>query len=158
MPKFTSLDDLAKYIQQQANEITEKELVPKVKEVQIEKIRTVVYKAYEPKQYQRRYGDQGLEDIGNIRARSIYDGKYFVITNETMRKGQKGYLAPLIEFGHYNSIAEGYGGYNYPIDNRFLPYMKPRPFIKETVRELEENELHYKIMRDSLRKRGLDTK
>lgn len=157
MPKFNNFKNLEDYIRDAIKGALLFEVVEMVKEVEIEVIKDVVYAVYpNPKQYVRRYGDEGLMDINNINAYGYNDGYVYSIVNETLKKGRGDYLAPLIEYGHYKAKSYGDIGYEHP---RYgLAYMKPRPFTHKTYEELKHGgELGF-AMKRGLKKRGIDVR
>lgn len=104
-------------------------------------VEQVVYNAYQPKFYDRT---MGLRDQwGTMWVEPLIIGVY-----SDRWDGDK-YLAPIIISGEGYSISGGTNPY---------PYEQPRPFIEETIKELERNKNHVKAFKSSLEDVGFKVK
>ena len=126
---FKSTADLLKYVKSKGadilQEIIDKEVVPEL----MYQIQDVVYNAYDPVCYQRRYNENGLGDIDNIMQTKSSDGLKIQIKNiaKSSNKKYDVYLDVFIVEGtHYWSGFEKY---------QSLPF--PRDFYKATREAIE---------------------
>lgn len=127
-------------------------LMIKITEQQV--IDEVVYEAYSPVKYERRYDEGGLGDINNIKVK-VNNGT-ITVTNITrpnpyQAKSVNKNLPALIEYGHGVVF-----NYDYPRRNR--EYMKPRPFTRKTIERLEATGDHITALKQGLRDKGLKVK
>jgi hypothetical protein len=155
MAKFKNFEQLEEYLRTQIKEVLVDVVVPVIKEIEIEVIAKEVYAVYpNPKQYDRRGSNQGLLDIENIHHYYHEDGTLYSIRNETRKYQSNEYLAPLIEYGHFQARALGDIGYEHP---RYgLAYMRPRPFTEKTFERLESTKEHVIAMKKGLENRAIN--
>ena len=129
-----------------------------VKDVMTDHIAQDVYDVYEPKAYNRRLNQDGLLDPNNIISTIDGEGRLKV---ENVTLGSKYYydngqrkisqnsgepIAEVIETG------QGYDIHGWEYDG------VPRPFMKNTHDDLEQNHYHTEAMKQSLKKQGLEVK
>jgi len=133
-----NLKELAKQIEDMAKKAMQREN-SKVKKVAIEtgkeRVQEDVYNVYEPKIYSR---------TGQLKeswvAENTQDG---VVLYNTRRDGDK-YIPEVVETG----IGYDYTGYGYA-------YESPRPFIKNTKRDLENGNVR-DALKEDLKSLGID--
>jgi hypothetical protein len=156
MPEFKSLTDLEKYLTQKINNALEQEVSHQARETMKDVIQTEVYDKYtshakEP--YVRHMSDGGLIDDENIHTGLIDDGELVIrnTRNNIDDYGNAPYrdVAAIVEEG-INYDWKGSEIY------KMQPY--PRPFHKETARELDEKGLAKKALEKGLNRQGIDTK
>ncbi len=133
---YKSLDALEKDLKRDIDNVLKKEVCDAVISTELRQIHEVVFGSYNPSVYVRRtFG--GIDDPSNIIA-DCHDNQ-LVVRNvaefnqayPTMNQGVG--LADLIETG-------GGSGHNYDYASMYeRGYDKPRPFQKETVKELVES-------------------
>jgi hypothetical protein len=138
------------------------EVATAVRKVEAESIETYVYDVYEPKEYERRRFDGGLQDPKNMIAEINHNANggqnlnTLEIFNVTTGKYEPNkYIAGLVEYG------DGYGGMRYqPFwgDANTYPYKNPRPFTRGTIAFLSLEKQHVKALKQGLSKRGLKSK
>lgn len=150
---FQSMDDFAKQVSFLLDNILFDEVFEAVRDAQLEHIDDDVMSVYRPVEYGRR--DNGLESPSNIWAsRSL--ANELVVENVTQFNPDygtenSGYgLVGLIEYG------DGWNGffYDYKIRDN-ARYLKPRPFISNTRKDLQEHKQHVQAMKDGLKARGI---
>lgn len=109
----------------------------------------VVYGAYAPIKYKRRYANGGLGSPSNME--DTVAGGTLTVVNTTPPKAGKGYttnkdLAEVVEYG---------SGYDFPSDGA---YMNPRPFTEQTTANLAASKEHVSALRSGLIRQGLKVK
>lgn len=163
MPTFNNLKDLFKHINNQITDTLQNEVSEKVKDVQSDKVREVVYGGYtsqKPK-YDRRNGNGGLADKSNMKSTVTSSGNDSTLevknvadsnpnVDYTAGTNAPNYLAGIIEYGRDSGL------YSYNRTGTESEFMSPRPFTEETVDELERTEGHVDAMKTGLKKRGID--
>lgn len=144
MRNFDSIESIFEYIQNECEKLVQNEILYETKSVMCETIQEVVYDAYIPNMYQRRYEQGGLVDRDNIIINEIKkDSRRLTanIINDTPRNNEfvsfddPRTLDEIIEYGvRHDVLAE--------------PYQLPRPFIQETTNKLIKDEVVEKIIED----------
>jgi hypothetical protein len=152
--------ELEKILKQKIQDSLKNEVAQVVKKTMQEHVESDVYDAYhidedtgeltQPFRYKRRGRSGGLADIDLMES----DVNDLTLSVSNMAKGEDGYLAGLINYG------DGYNGMHYEYDtNRddtSWQYLRPRPFIDNTAEELNLTKEHEQVLRQALRKRGLN--
>ena len=156
MKEFKSLKALKDFLDESIKSAIVDEPPKAVKNLMRKHILQDVYMVYKPEVYVRRYEDNGLWDIRNIKV-DYKENNTLEIYNVTKRniRFRDEYLAPLIEFGHLKAIAKGYRGYTFP--NPKKAYYDARPFTENTRKSLIRNKSHVKALQQSLKKLGIKT-
>jgi len=159
-----TLDDLQKALERQALEILATDVADTVKVVEAKHVQTDVYDKYNPRVYERREYLGGLKDPDNLK---VYKSKRangwigIEVVNETVSAigNSKGkFISDIVEFGHdYGMEVLGYG-YDFPNGIYGWEYTQPRPFIENTINELERTEIHAVAMKQGLQRLGYETK
>lgn len=144
MPEFNSIADLEAYINKQIQESLQTDVAQKVIDIAQDHVQTDVYDVYAPKEYTRT--GQLKQDFV---ATPIPNG----IEIENTRSDGERYIPEIIEYGHDKSEQ----GYEYPAyyptgDN----FIQPRPFIENTVKELETGNIHVTELKKSLQNKGFN--
>lgn len=155
---------LIQSVVKQVDETVKKDVFPVVKEVYQKHIQAEVYDAYSPVTYQRRGSDGGLIDSDNIVGKykdRVLEVRNIAKPNESIAQPKTPYspaydtqFAAWIERGKaYTGDAKKYlfG----PRDHSDESWALPRPFTKETVKDLSVNQQHKKALCDGLKRRGL---
>jgi hypothetical protein len=142
--EFKNLTELNKYLKKEIENSLRQDVAPKVIEVGKEHVQSDVYDVYQPKEYERT---GKLKE--SFKQKNIPNG----VEIENKRKDKGRYIPEIIEEGHDNSTQ----GYEHPAyyrdgDN----FTQPRPFIKNTVLEVENRNLHTEELKKSLRNKGMD--
>lgn len=130
------------------------EVFEEARDCQLEHVEMDVFSVYQPKEYLRR-SSGGIDDPGNI----IGEVKDGILTVENITPFNPGYgtgnhgsvLAELINGGH------GSGGYYYDYPS-YGAYTYPRPFIDNTVKDLEMSNRLEDAMKKGLAKRNMKVK
>lgn len=149
-----SYSDLEKALKQVVQEVMEKEVAEKAKEVIQDNVKEIVYNAGTPAMYIRRGLTNGsLGDIEEMKHE--YKNGILEVSNEsdynhTFESNHFGYgNVDLSEPLAYN-IEYGYG-------SKSEWYNQPRPFIEESREDMRNGEFKA-AMRKGLRRKGIDTK
>lgn len=153
-----NLKELKKELKKRINLALDENVTDVIKDVMTDHIIQDVYDAYEPVGYSRRFDNDGLLDEENIvstvndnnelSVRNVTTGSRYYTVNEK-KYTSKNYnkpIARIIESGN------GYDVHNWDYDG------VPRPFIKNTRDDLEQNHYHTEAMKQGLKKQGLDVK
>jgi hypothetical protein len=156
MKEFKSLKALKDFLDKSVKSALSDEPPKAVKNLMRKHILRDVYMVYKPEKYVRRYNDNGLWDIRNIKVDHT-GSNTLEIYNDTKRniRFRDEYLTPLIEFGHLKAKAKGYRGYTFP--NPKKEYYNARPFTENTRKSLAKNKSHVKAFQQSLKKLGIKT-
>ncbi|TPG68896.1 hypothetical protein EEL31_10385 [Brevibacillus laterosporus] len=133
MPKFKSIDELNKYLAKQISESLN-EVGDATKNTMQKHVKTDVYDAYTPTQYDR---------TGQLRNDIEVKVKGNTVSISPIRRDGDKYIPTIIETGH---------GYDWKNSNIYQSKQK-RPFVQNTENEIVKNDLHIKTMKKSLKKR-----
>lgn len=147
-----SYDSIEELIADLENDIQNKvkpQIEKEMREIMKDMINKVVYSAYKPSFYTRRYSNGGLIDDKNIEITASYSNGTLEITMKNITKGNTGYsdkfpnsntsgsIADLIEYGSYESAS-------------LSTYIGERPFQQETIDKIEESGIIDKIIEKAL--------
>ena len=136
---FKNLNDLMNYVEKDMQKVLKNEVSEKVKDNMTSAINKTVYAAYTPEYYDRRMGNGGLIDKGNMEA-NIFGNALTVHNIAPLDNGKTDYALDEI-------IVNGWGKQPFP-----------RDFYGDTVERLENNGEHVEAMKNGLRKRGYKVK
>ncbi|MGG1663095.1 hypothetical protein [Brevibacillus sp. NRS-1366] len=140
MVTFKNLNDLAKYVNTQSKQSLKDEIAPLVKSKMQSHVESDVYSVYVPSIYERTGGLKRDIDI-----RETSNGVSVVPTRTDEVTGN--YIPHTVETGQ-GYLYSGYG----------LGYERPRPFVENTVKELQSTGEHVNKLRQSLQAKGLSVK
>lgn len=150
--------EILKYVQ----EGLETKVFETVQDEEVEKIQEVVYKVYKPREYTRRYSDDGLSDKDNIKKNILNDDDEVTlfVTNQT--KGNPDYLHGINADKYIAMIVEtgdggGYGNYDFG-SHKDAAYLKPRRFQQATIDSLANNKRHVVALKEYLERQGFKVK
>lgn len=133
------LKDMQAKIEKTAKNILKDEVFDEVKKIGRDSVQTHVYDAYPDPVYKRT---NQLRDT----AWEVHETKDGVIVRsnrtETSRKTGK-----IFQISH---VVESGEGYTFPDTNVPPKYGKPRPFMEETVKEIERTDIVSKTLADEL--------
>lgn len=151
---FTDIDALLADVQKSINKSLENEVMDAVRDVELSHIQREVLNVYSPSIYRRR-ASGGIDDVRNI-VGTVKDNKLIVenVTpfNEDYGTRNKGTgLAYMINEGG-NSEHD----YDYGFRGVEAPYSRPRPFIDNTVEELDRTEIIEDALAKGMKKDGID--
>lgn len=154
MPTFSSLQDLTRYVQDNINEVLEDEVLNAVRTAMLRHVEADVYDKYSPREYVRRREDGGLSDPDNIVSDLASDGVVWIgnsaeFSQDPPSDNYGWELSGLIEFG------DGWDEYYYEHPKPNAAFLKPRPFISNTRRELKSTKPHIAAMKKGLQSRGI---
>jgi len=143
VPTFDSVAKLMAYIENAVQFTLGNEVRWVVQAEEAKQIEEVVYDAYEPLVYKRRWDMNNLNNI-----EGTVNGMALEVENITpLNTYYEGNNLPAMR-GVLAEIVETGDGYDY-----FSP--GPRPFTKETVEALKNSKDHVKGLKDGLEKAGL---
>ena len=126
-------------------------IAEEMKNIEQEVINEVVYNAYSPTYYERRYEDGGLSDKKNMKHDIEETANGFNITVKNITKGHEGYyMADGHTDGYIADIIEEGKGYGYGLDD----VIGARPFNEVSQEVIDStNKIENTIIRE-LKKRG----
>ena len=155
-----NFDELEKVLKDKIENAMLTEVSDVVDEAILEHVQTDVYDVYNPVEYQRRYDNGGLGDRANLFTSIETKGNTIEMQTDNLTKGNlyhrdgdkirksrnaKRFLANIVESGQ---------GYQHPFDY----YGVPRPFMKNTVEQLQEDKWHVGALQVGLVKQGIEVK
>lgn len=134
---FKNLNSLCRHIEKQIQDTMVNEVADTVKDNMTEAVHTSVYDAYSPEYYNRRMNNGGLSDTQNMEVTKIQNG--ISVHNATpLDNGRNDYsLDDIIVYGLGNQPFE-------------------RDFYTETADKLQENQKHTEVLKQGLKKRGIE--
>lgn len=140
MATYNNFKDLLKKVKGDVQGSLETDVAEMVKDKIIEHVSEDVYQVYTPTTYKRRGFNDGLMDKRNMDV--VKYGECGVeIQNNTMDDGKN--VAEVVETG----IGYDFTGYGYS-------YEQPRPFMQNAKEEIEQEKLHTKELKQSLKNKG----
>lgn len=147
---YDNIDTLLKDLKSDIEDTLADEVLDEVRDIELFHIEQDVFRSYSPKIYERRNND-GLDDPSNIIGK-VHDMQLEVdnITEFNDDYGTYNHgrgLADLINDG------EGRSGFFYDYPGRFE---RARPFIDNTIEEIEHTDSGEKALTQGLRKRNYD--
>lgn len=143
VPTFNNLNDLQKYIQQQASKVLKTDLAQVATQEMSDTIKEVEYPKYEPTTYVRQMDEGGLSDVRNMQV-EVIDDNTISITNERMDGSRD--VAEIFATGI------GYSWKNSEI-YRMQPF--PRDFYADTVERLKQNQKHVEAFKQGMARLGI---
>lgn len=135
MPSFSSIEELAQYLQLQINDSLETDVSKEIVQVVQEHIQTDVYAAYTPLSYQRTN-----ELMNDVKSEMIQDD-ILEITDTRTENGKD--ISQIIEYGKGYTWGVG-------LDER----IGARPFMENTEQQILQDGLHINAMKESLKRKG----
>lgn len=151
---FTSIDALLADVQKSINKALENEVMDTVREVELKHIQEDVIDVYTPSIYDRRTKG-GIQDKENI----VGVVKNNKLTVDNITPFNDGYLTKNHGTGLAYMINEGGNSehdYEYGFRAMEAPYSKPRPFIDNTIEELDKTEVLEDALAKGMKKDGID--
>jgi hypothetical protein len=148
MPEFNNLNNLFNFIKEKIEESLKTDVAQTIKEVEREHVYKDVYSKYEPRRYERKMDDGGLSSIKNMDHDVKINGDSIELTITNKRTDEKTgkYIPYVVETG----IGYDYTEPDYP--NPPYTYQNPRPFTKETIKDLQQHKQHIMTLKRSLQK------
>lgn len=151
---FTDINALLADAQNSINKALRNEVMDAVREVELRHVERDVLSVYTPSIYERR-GSGGIEDVRNIIG-TVKDGRLTVenvtpFNEDYGTRNQGNTLAYMINEGG-NSEHD----YEYGFRGAEAVYANPRPFIDNTVEELDETEIIEDALAKGMKKDGID--
>lgn len=151
---FSDIEVLLSDVQQSINNVLENEVMDVVRKVEMQHIKEDVLDVYSPTTYQRR-SQRGIDDERNI----VSELKNNKLTVYNIAEFNDGYLTKNHGKGLAYMINEGGNtehDYEYGFRTIEAPYSMPRPFIDNTIEELDNTDIIEKTLEKGLKKHGID--
>ena len=145
------IDDIYnKLLKDIKNEIAPK-IAEEMKNIEQEVIEEVVYNAYTPTYYERRYEDGGLSDKENMKETIVSKENNIEIKVKNVTKGNSEYSdAEGYTTGYIDEIIETGQGYGYDLNY----YIGARPFTEVSQNVIDYTDRIVKLFEEELRKKG----
>lgn len=151
---FTDINALLADVQKSINKSLKNEVMDAVKEVELKHVERDVLSVYTPSIYERR-GSGGIDDDKNIIG-TVKNGR---LTVENVTPFNDGYgtrnkgntLGYMINEGGNSEY-----DYDYGFRGAEAVYANPRPFIDNTVEELDKTEIIEDALARGMKKDGID--
>ncbi|GCD10448.1 hypothetical protein [Clostridium tagluense] len=128
-----------------AQKILENEVAEAIIKLEQDHIQKDVYNAYTPKIYPRT-GD--LKKKENFKIERTLNG--ISVKNVTVHNGVNGEVKDIVDTVEY--------GRNYDFTGYAYSYEEPRPFVQNTKDELVASQLHVKVLREEMKKKGFNVR
>lgn len=155
MPKFKNFDTMEAYLKKDIYNILFKSMdIERVlAETMAQSVSEIVYDAYEPTKYNRRFDNGGLADTRNMQITSVYlEGDAIKLTFENLTEGNDSMKGELITPTIVEGIEENWA-------NPDGKWSWERDFISDTVNRLRGNPTDLlNAFRTALIKRGFQVK
>lgn len=151
---FTDINALLADVQKSINKSLQNEVMDAVRDVELSHIERDVLNVYTPSIYKRR-ASGGIDDVKNI-VGTVKDGK---LTVDNVTPFNEDYDTSNRGTGLGYMINEGGNSehdYDYGFRGIEAPYSKPRPFIDNTVEELDKTEIIEDALAKGMSKDGID--
>ena len=148
--EYDDINELLNDIKSDIEETLMDEVLDEVKEIELKHVEEDVFSVYSPKIYERR-GNGGIDDPDNI----VGEVNNMQLEVDNVTRFNDGYgtynhgtgLADLINDG------DSLNGYFYDYSGSFN---QPRPFIDNTIEEIEKTDGAENALANGLRKRNYD--
>lgn len=151
---FTDINALLADVQKSINKSLKNEVMDAVKEVELKHVERDVLSVYTPSIYERR-GSGGIDDDKNIIG-TVKNGR---LTVENVTPFNEDYGTRNKGTGLGYMINEGGNwehDYEYGFRGAEAVYANPRPFIDNTVEELDKTEIIEDALAKGMKKDGID--
>lgn len=151
---FTDINALLADVQKSINKSLKNEVMDAVRDVELSYIERDVLNVYSPSIYRRRMSG-GIDDVRNI-VGTVKDGR---LTVENVTPFNEGYGTRNRGTGLGYMINEGGNSehdYDYGFRGIESPYSEPRPFIDNTIKELDKTEIIENALAKGMKKDGID--
>lgn len=153
---YDDVEDLLKDVQSDIENVLTNEVLETVRDIEMEHVQDDVFSVYSPSIYERR-SSSGLDDRENVKG-EVKNG-VLTVRNDTPFNTDYGSknrgigLAYMIEEGG-NSEHD----YEYGFRSIEAPYSRPRPFISNSIEELDRTDAVEKALKKGLKRHGIDLK
>ena len=151
---YSDIELLLKDVQSDIEDVLMNEVMDAVRDVEMEHVRNDVFSVYNPSIYMRR-SSGGIDDPENVKG-TVKNG-VLTVRNDTpfntdYNSRNKGIgLAYMIEEGG-NSEHD----YEYGFRSIEAPFSQPRPFIQNTIDELDRTDAIEKALQKGLKRHDID--
>lgn len=149
---YTDVNALLKDLKFDIEDTLTKEVLDEVKNIELRHIESDVLSTYSPKIYQRRaYG--GIDDEQNIVGEVI--DMHLVVDNVTPFNSGYGTYNSGVGLANLINDGESRNGFYYDYPGEFT---QPRPFIDNTIEEIEHTDSVENALKKGLKRNGYDVK
>lgn len=149
---YNDVDALLKDLKSDIEDTLMDEVLAKVRDIELKHIEDDVLSVYSPQIYKRRaFG--GIDDSDNV-VGTVKDMQ-LIVDNITPFNEEYGTYNHGIELADLINAGEKRSGYYYDFDGDFT---QPRPFIDNTIDEIEQTDNVEKALAKGLKKRKYDVK
>lgn len=143
------LKELAKKLKHDIEEVMDTKVAQAVIKIGEQKVQEVVYDAYKsastnPKKYER---------TGLLKEEWLISPAEDGVCVSPGRYDGYTYVAEIVEFGHKDSVQDGYQ-YPYFPKGSYGDFRQPRPFVNETRKEIVRSGVHKKALKKGLEDKG----
>lgn len=145
------------------------EVAEKVKEVESQKVEEIVYHRYNPPELHlpRRKEHVGLKDKRNMKHTISTNGEDILLEVKNMTDGNPyaddtdltkppNFLAGIIEYGRLPQKKGKFAYNRWGKEHPATQFLQPRPFTKETVRELKRTGEHVDVFIKGMKRNGFN--
>lgn len=153
---YDDINTLLNDIKSDIEDVLMDEVLDTVKEIVLKHIEDDVYSVYKPSVYKRRGNSGGLSDPDNI-VGTIEGDMQLVV--ESITPFNEEYGGRNSGIGLAEMVNEGGNSehdYDYGFRSIEAPYSKPRPFLDNTIEEIENTNSVENTLANGLRKRKYD--
>lgn len=149
---YDDIDQLLNDIRSDIEETLMDDVLVEVKDIELKHVEDDVFSVYSPKIYQRRgSGAGGIDDSNNIVG--TVNNMQLEVDNVTQFNNGYGTYNHGVGLVSLINDGESRNGFYYDYDGEFT---QPRPFIDNTIEEIEKTESVENALASGLRKRNYD--
>lgn len=147
---YDDIDELLNDIKSDIEDTLMDEVLDEVKDIELQHVEADVFSVYSPKAYERRRSG-GIDDPDNI----IGTVNNMQLEVDNVTRFNEGYFSSNKGVGLAELINDGdnLNGYFYDYPGSFN---QPRPFIENTIEEIEKTDSVENALANGLRKRNYD--
>lgn len=153
---YSDIDKLLKDVQSDIDDVLMNEVLDTVRDIEMEHVQEDVFSVYSPSIYRRR-SSGGIDDPENVKA-EVKNG-VMTVRNDTPFNDD--YATQNHGIGLAYMLNEGGNSehdYDYGFRSIEAPYSNPRPFIDNTIEELDRTDAVEKALKKGLKRHDIDLK
>lgn len=149
---YDDIDALLNDIKSDIENALMDEILDKVKDIELKHVEEDVFSVYSPKIYERRgSGDGGIDDPNNIVG--TVNNMQLEVENVTQFNKCYGTFNSGVGLAELINDGESRNGFYYDYDGEFT---QPRPFIDNTIEEIERTDSVENALEKGMKNRGYD--
>lgn len=153
---YSDIDKLLKDVQSDIDDVLMNEVLETVRDIEMEHVQEDVFSVYNPSIYKRR-SNGGIDDPENVKA-EVKNG-VMTVRNDTPFNDD--YATKNHGIGLAYMVNEGGNSehdYEYGFRGIEAPFANPRPFIDNTIEELDRTDAIEKALKKGLKRHDIDLK